>query len=64
MSDEVLDIDEAAEFSKISKGLIRKAIRSGFLQGAIIPGPVGVRVTKSSLIEWINNGCQGKEGEE
>jgi len=61
MSSEVMDIDEASEFAKVSKGLIRKAIRTGHLQGAVIPGPVGVRVVKESLLDWINNGCKTGE---
>lgn len=64
MNDEVMDIEEAAQFVRLSKPLLRRAVRRGALKAAAIPGGAGFRFLRSSLVEWVSAGCPGCESSE
>ena len=61
MSDEVLSIDEAAEFARLSKRMLLRAIERGRLKAAMPSRANGWRLLKSNVIAWIDNGCPGCE---
>lgn len=64
MNDEVMDIEEAAVFVRLSKTLLRRAVKRGKLKAALIPGGGGHRFLRSALIEWVDAGCPGCESED
>jgi len=62
---EVMDLDDAAAFVRLSKKLLARAARRGGLRCALIPsstGGGGYRFTRSALIEWVDAGCPGSSG--
>lgn len=61
MSDEVIDLDEAAEFARLSKRMLKRAIERGELKAAMPSRANGYRLLKSNVIAWIDSGCPGCE---
>lgn len=64
MNDDVMDVEEAAAFVRLSKPLLRRAVKRGKLKAAVIPGGGGHRFLRSALIEWVDAGCPGCEADE
>ena len=58
-TDEIFKIKEAAAFARVAVPTLRKAIKSGALRAALIPGGGGYRILKSDLIGWVKDGCKG-----
>lgn len=59
MTDEVLTIDEAAELVKLSKPLLLRALKSKDLLGGLAPAAGGYRITKRTLLDWVDAGMPG-----